>query len=122
MIVDSLNNTAFYQSINKDIYEGLLFIQNASPDIELGSCPVTATAKALVMEYETKEGENGFGYEAHKHVIDVQYCIKGTELIPWSYLQRLKPYTEYDAAKDVTFYEMAEQQGSVIIGNGIFAV
>jgi YhcH/YjgK/YiaL family protein len=122
MIVDSLNNTAFYQSINKDIYEGLLFIRNASPDIELGSYPVTATAKALVMEYETKEGENGFGYEAHKHVIDVQYCIKGTELIPWSYLQRLKSYTEYDATKDVTFYEMAEQQGSVIIGNGIFAV
>ncbi len=122
MIIDSLQNITFYQTINNDIYEGLLFIKNASPDIALGSYPLTATAKALVMEYETKEGENGFGYEAHKNLIDVQYCIKGTELIPWSNLQRLQPYSEYDPVKDVTFYNMEPQQGSVIIGNGIFAV
>ncbi|WP_153798945.1 YhcH/YjgK/YiaL family protein [Foetidibacter luteolus] len=121
MIIDSLSNIEFYKSINRDIYEGLVFIKNASPDIELGSYPLTETAKALVMEYETKP-ENDFGYEAHKHVIDVQYCIKGTELIPWSNLKRLKAYTEYSEEKDVTFYEKKEEQGRVIIGNDIFAV
>ena len=122
MIIDSLENLAFYQSINKDIYEGLKFIQAASPDIALGSYPISPTAKALVMEYETKSGENGFGYEAHQHVIDVQYCIKGKERIPWSNLNRLTSYTEYSAEKDVTFFSMTEPQGEVVIGENIFAV
>jgi YhcH/YjgK/YiaL family protein len=122
MIIDSLENIEFYKSFNKDIYEGLLFIKNASGEIELGTYQISATAKALVMEYETKSGDNGFGYEAHQHVIDVQYCIKGNELIPWSNLERLKPYTEYNPEKDVTFYELVEQQGEVIIGNNVFAV
>jgi biofilm protein TabA len=121
MIVDSLNNIEFYKSISEDIYQGLLFIKNADPEIALGEYPLTATAKAVVMEYETKV-KNDFGYEAHKHVIDVQYCIKNTERIPWSNLQRLKPNTEYSVEKDFTFFDMLEPQGEVIIGNEIFAV
>lgn len=122
MIVDTLTNIEFYKSINNDIYEGLKFIKNAPADIALGSYPITPTAKALVMEYETKEGYNGFGYEAHKHVIDVQYCIEGAERIPWSNLQRLEANTEYDEQKDATFYDLAPQQSEVTIGNGVFAV
>ncbi len=121
MIVDALINFDFFKSISNDIYEGLKFIQNANADIELGSYPLTAIAKTLVMEFETKAGENGFGCEAHKHVIDVQYCIKGTERIPWSNLGRLEAYTQYDEQKDVTFCNMAQQQSEVVIGNGIFA-
>jgi len=121
MIIDSLINLDFYKSINIDFYEGLLFIKNAQPDIELGEYPITSTAKALVMEYETMH-QNTFGYEAHKKLIDIQYCIRGTELIPWSSLKRLDPYTVYDPVKDVTFYRMIERQGEVVIGNGIFSV
>jgi YhcH/YjgK/YiaL family protein len=121
MIVDTLNNIEFYKSINEDIYQGLLFIKNADPEIELGTYPITETAKAVVMEYETKP-ENDFGYEAHKHVIDVQYCIKGTELIPWSNLERLTPSMEYNAEKDYTFFNKIERQGEVVIGNDVFAV
>jgi len=121
MIIDSLTNIEFYKSINYDIYQGLLFIKNADPEIELGVYPITATAKAVVMEYETKV-KNDFGYEAHKHVIDVQYCIKNTERIPWSNLKRLTPNTEYNAEKDFTFYDMTDPQGEVVIGNEIFAI
>ncbi|MGZ3756166.1 MAG: YhcH/YjgK/YiaL family protein [Mucilaginibacter sp.] len=121
MIIDSINNIDFYKSINNDFYEGLLFIKNASLDIEIGEYPITRTAKALVMEYETAP-ENTFGYEAHRNLIDIQYCIKGRELIPWSNIKRLTPYTEYDKIKDVTFYKMIERQGEVVIGNGVFSV
>ncbi|QKJ31473.1 YhcH/YjgK/YiaL family protein [Mucilaginibacter mali] len=121
MIIDSLENIEFYRSVNNDFYQGLLFIKNSSPDIELGEYPLTATAKALVMEYETNY-QNTFGYEAHRNLIDIQYCIKGTERIPWSHLSRLTPYTEYDLVKDVTFYKWTEKQGEVIIGDGVFSI
>jgi len=121
MIIDSLTNIDFYKTINNDIYEGLLFIKNADPEISLGEYPITDTAKAVVMEYETKL-KNDFGYEAHKHVIDVQYCIKNTERIPWSNVKRLIPNTVYDVQKDFTFFDAIEPQGEVIIGNDIFAI
>jgi YhcH/YjgK/YiaL family protein len=121
MIIDTLNNIEFYKAINEDIYQGLLFIKNADPEIALGTYPINDNAKAVVMEYETKP-KNHFGYEAHRHVIDVQYCIKNTERIPWSNLQRLTASTEYNPDKDATFYEMIEPQGEVLIGNDVFAV
>lgn len=121
MIADSLSNIEFYKDINDDIYQGLVFIKNADPEIALGEYPITATAKAVVMEYETAV-VNHFGYEAHKHVIDVQYCIKNTERIPYSNVKRLSPNTEYSVEKDFTFFDMIKPQGEVIIGNDIFAV
>lgn len=122
MIIDNLKNIEFYKSINNDIYEGLKFIAQAPADIAVGTYEITPTAKALVMEYETKLGDNGFGYEAHLHNIDVQYCIRGSERILWSNLGRMKAYTEYDETKDATYYTHIEQQGEVNIGNDIFAV
>ena len=121
MIVDSLTNVEFYKAINEDIYQGLLFIKNADPEIELGVYPINDNAKAVVMEYDTKI-KNDFGYEAHKHVIDVQYCIKNSERIPYSNVKRLTPNTEYNIEKDFTFFDMIKPQGEVIIGNDIFAV
>jgi YhcH/YjgK/YiaL family protein len=121
MITDSLANIDFYKSLNDDIYQGLVFIKNAESGIALGEYPLTATAKAVVMEYETKI-KNDFGYEAHKHVIDVQYCIINSERIPWSNIKRLTPNTAYNAEKDFTFFDMIEPQAEVIIGHDIFAV
>jgi YhcH/YjgK/YiaL family protein len=123
MIVDVLSNLEFYRSISNDFYEGLKFIANADINIALGEYPLTPTAKALVMEYETKVGDNGFGYEAHKHLIDIQYCIRGTERIPWHNLDNtLKAHTEYDEKKDFTFFNWVPQQGEVVIGNDVFAI
>ncbi len=121
MIIDSLENIDFYQSIDDDIYQGLLFIKNADPEIPLGEYPITNRAKAIVMEYDTKL-KNDFGYEAHKYLIDVQYCIKNTERIPWSNLKRLVPNTKYNEEKDFTFYDMKKPEGEVVIGNGIFCI
>jgi len=123
MIVDVLSNLEFYKSISNDFYEGLKFIKDAAIEIPLGEYPLTPTAKALVMEYETKVGDNGFGYEAHKHLIDIQYCIKGSERIPWHNLDNaLVSHTEYDEKKDFTFFNWVPAQGEVVIGSGVFAI
>ncbi|MFT4155385.1 YhcH/YjgK/YiaL family protein [Parafilimonas sp.] len=123
MIVDVLSNLEFYKSISTDFYEGLKFIQQADVEIPLGEYPLTPTAKAIVMEYETKVGENGFGYEAHRHLIDIQYCIKGSERIYWHNLDdALAPHTTYNAEKDFTFFTWVPEQGEVVIGNNVFSI
>ena len=62
------------------------------------------TMFANIHGYETLD-RSGCNYEAHRKYVDLQYCIQGGELIEWCDLEGLKPSTEYDAAKDLQFFE-----------------
>lgn len=122
MILDSLKNIEIYKGISKDIYEGLLFLAKASPEIEIGTYIINSNTKALVSEYETIEVFER-GYEAHQHVVDIQYPIIGLEKVKWSPIEGMTINTPYDEEKDRTFFKNPSTQGTdVIIGNGIFAI
>jgi biofilm protein TabA len=122
MILDQLKNISLYKSLSDDIYQGLIFIKNAKPEIELGEYTINNKVKAIVSEYETKEIFER-GYEAHKHVIDIQYPIIGLECIKWSPIEGMEINIPYDPVKDRTFYKNPSKQGTQIdIGKGIFAI
>lgn len=122
MIVDSLKNIEIYKDLSNDIYEGLKFLQQAKPDINIGEYPINGNVKAIVSEYNTVEVFER-GYEAHKHVIDIQYPIRGLERIKWSPIEGMKVNIPYDSIKDRTFFKSPSKQGThVDIGDGIFAI
>ncbi len=122
MIVDTLKNINIYKGISEDIYAGLKFLADAKPEIELGEYPINANVKAIVSEYKTVEVFER-GYEAHKHVIDIQYPIRGLERVKWSPIEGMNVNIPYDEQKDRTFFKDASAQGTHIdIGNGIFAI
>jgi biofilm protein TabA len=122
MIVDQIKNIDIYKGISPDIYAGLQFLQNAKPDIKIGTYPINENVKAVVSEYETVE-DFSRGYEAHKHVIDIQYPIRGLERVKWSPIEDMNVNIPYDEEKDRTFYKDPSVQGTHIdIGNGIFAI
>jgi len=122
MIVDCLKNLEIYKGISGDIYEGLLFLAKASADIEIGTYIINDNTKAIVSEYKTVELFER-GYEAHKHVIDIQYPIRGLERVKWSPIDEMSVNIPYDDNKDRTFFIHPSPQGTeVIIGNCIFAI
>ena len=122
MIVDQLKNIETYRGISADIYVGLQFLIKAMPDIQLGTYSINERVKAIVTEYMTIENFER-GYEAHKHVIDIQYPIIGLERIKWSPIEGMNVNIPYDAEKDRTFYkDPLPQMTHVDIGNGIFAI
>ncbi|MCF6171897.1 MAG: YhcH/YjgK/YiaL family protein [Bacteroidales bacterium] len=122
MIVDSLKNIDVYQSLSEDIYAGLLFLQQVKPEIEVGEYPINNNVKAIVSEYDTVEVFER-GYEAHKHVIDIQYPVRGLERVKWSPIEGMEINIAYDPVKDRTFFKSPSPQGThVDIGNGIFAI
>ncbi len=122
MIVDSLKNIDIYKGLSDDIYAGLKFLQQAKPDIEIGEYPINSNVKAIVSEYNTVEVFER-GYEAHKHVIDIQYPIRGLERVKWSPIEDMEVNIPYDSVKDRTFFKSHSPQGTnVDIGNGIFAI
>ena len=122
MIVDQLKNVGIYKGLSADIYAGLQFLTKVNPDIELGTYPINDRVKAIVSEYNTIENFER-GYEAHKHVIDIQYPVIGLERIKWSPIEGMNINIPYDEEKDRTFYKDPLPQGThVDIGNGIFAI
>lgn len=122
MIIDNLKNIETYKGVSDDIYEGLKFLKDVTPDIALGTYTINSNVKAIVSEYETIENFDR-GYEAHKHVIDIQYPVRGLEKIKWSPIDEMEVNIPYEEDKDRTFYKNPSSQGtSVIIGNGIFAI
>jgi biofilm protein TabA len=121
MIVDSIYNINIYKNISTDIYEGLSFLKNVKPEIEIGEYQINQNVKALVTQYQTVANFER-GYEAHRHVIDVQYPIKGLEKIKWCPLRDMTMHIDYDPSNDRAFYTNPTQESHVIIGNGIFGI
>lgn len=122
MIVDQLKNIELYKGIFPGIYAGLQFLYNVTPEIDLGVYLINENVKAIVSEYETIACFER-GYEAHKHVIDIQYPIKGVERVKWSPIEGMEINIPYNENKDRTFYTNPSSQGThVDIGNGFFSI
>lgn len=121
MILDHIDNLETYRRLDPDIYEGLQFLRRLSSTVELGEYSVNPRVLALVTAYETKT-ENLNRFEAHRHVIDVQFPIVGLEGIEWSHLAGMRTVVPYDERKDRTMYEEPQNRTDIVIGNGYFAV
>jgi len=122
MIVDHIKNIAIYKGLSADIYAGLQFIAIVTPDILPGTYPINENVKAIVSEYMTVENFER-GYEAHQHVIDIQFPVIGLERVKWSPIENMEINIPYDEVKDRTFYKNPSPQGTHIdIGDGIFAI
>lgn len=121
MIYDKIDNIATHKGLSADIYAGLTFLKQVSPDIAVGTYQINPRVKAIVSEYETKV-QNEYGYEAHRKNIDIQYLIYGSERIaclPIEKLEETKPYSE---EIDAAFYKANTQPMEMTIGDGYFAI
>jgi len=121
MIFDHISNIAVYKDLSPDIYEGLMFLQQASPDLALGTYQINSRVKAIVSEYETKV-ENEVGYEAHRKNIDIQYLLKGEECVACLPLEKLKETVPYSEEKDAAFFTASIQPIEMTLGDGFFAI
>ena len=121
MVYDKIDNIETYKGLSEDIYEGLKFLKNASPDLACGVHEINPRVKAIVSEYETKS-VNENGYEAHKKFIDIQYLLKGNEkncCLPIEKLQATKAYKE---EVDAAFYKADAPVQELVLGDGYFAI
>lgn len=122
MIVDQLKNIDTYKGLSPDIYSGLQYLAKVVADVQPGTYVINERVKAIVSEYMTIANFER-GYEAHKHVIDIQYPIIGSERVKWSPIEGMTVNIPYDSEKDRTFYkDPSPQMTHVDIGNGIFAI
>ncbi len=104
MIVDRLDRWARHLQgpVWKKAFEHLATLGPDAPEetIELMGKDLTAR----VMSYSTKTAGEA-RIEAHREHIDIQMSLVNDERIDWWPLEGLVPSTEYDPAKDVTFFK-----------------
>lgn len=117
MILDTLENSQQYESLIKNLKNGIEFIFHSN-HLKVGRYEFEG-GFALVQEGETCPIEEGI-FETHQNYIDIQYMSKGSELLEWADVKDLKQKIPYSKEKDAAFFT---GKGTVVeISEGMFYV
>jgi YhcH/YjgK/YiaL family protein len=120
MIIDSLENYQLYKAINERIAKGFDFLRTTDLNaIPSGKHDIDGdTIFALVQEYQTKPLSE-CKLESHKKFIDIQYMIRGEEMMGVT-TQNNQKIIEVNEEKDYTFYEGTTSL--VRVSKGMFTI
>ena len=104
MIIDKLKNAKSYYGIRKELDVGLKFLQDKDLNKkEPGKYEIDGDNIFLLLEeYITKPFEQG-RWEAHRRYIDIQYLVKGDEMIGYANIDCLKISENYMEDDDILF-------------------
>lgn len=113
MIFDSIANIGQYAGVHHRFKQVIEFLNsNDASQLEPGKYEIDGTHLfALVQQYETKLKDNSI-WEAHKKYFDIQYIVKGEELMghaPIAFTEVTTPY------KDDSDYALFAANGSYIL-------
>lgn len=121
MIYDKIENLERYKGL-PDIYEGLVFLKNATAETEVGKHLINNNVVANVSEVTTAE-TNPLDFEAHRHHLDIHFPLNGEERILVCPVEDLEQYSEYKSETDAVFYRNpGVKVVEITVGKGYFAV
>ncbi len=105
MVLDSIENAARFMSLGTGITEAFRYIQNNDlSKIEPGRYEIDQDRLVMmVFEYECTNTDE-CKLEGHRRYIDLQYWVRGSELMGHELLENQPVLEEYNEQKDVAFY------------------
>jgi len=105
MIIDLLENAERYFPVYKGLDKAFDYLRTTPlADIAPGKYTIDGeNLFAIVQEYETMPAANE-QMEAHKKYIDVQYMIRGSELVGHALYEQQMVSKEYDAEQDFMLF------------------
>lgn len=119
MIIDKVENIDKYSGIPEEVVK---FVKAVTKYDFAGHYDFCDDTFANIDEYETKTFDN-CKFEAHRNYIDIQLILDGVERLDFMPIDGLKVSEEYDAERDVMFFENPKElSDSVILSVGKFAL
>ena len=105
MVIDTLENAGYYSSLNEGIQKAFHYLNTTDLNaIAPGKYAIDGDVLfAIVQEYNTLATTNE-EMEAHKKYIDVQYMIKGEELVGHGVFIGQPRSKEYNAKEDFMLF------------------
>lgn len=122
MILDMLSQWRRYASLNRGFAVAFAFLERATPDIPDGRHEIEGdTVFALVQRYDTRPAVEQL--EAHRRYIDIQFLVRGREVIQWAPLAAVTDITRpYDDAKDAALFAASGDLVPVRLAAGQFTI
>jgi YhcH/YjgK/YiaL family protein len=104
MIFDTIENRKLYTSISQRINDALDYLSVTDfSTLEPGRFEIdNDNLFALVQEYDSIPEEQG-KWECHRRYIDIQFVVKGIEMMGFRSINGMKTITEYNPEKDIAF-------------------
>ena len=122
MILDTLNNAAKYTGLKVGLSEAFGFLdQPGLADLPDGTYEITGDRVYAVITRTSGKPLADAQLEGHRKYIDIQYVISGNECMGWSPREGLSPAADYDAGKDLEFFE-GEPASVLSVPPGAFTI
>ena len=112
-----------YDYLSEKFKKAFTFLRDTDlAALPVGNVPIDGNeVYANVQSYSTMDAAD-CPFESHKEYFDVQYVVEGEECFGYEPVENLIPSVEYDAEKDLIFYQEPADFGSVILKAGDFAI
>ena len=123
MIFDRLENASLYGGVHEKFEAAFAFLTRAvREELPVGRYELDGDKLfAMVQEYDTDPTrENRF--EGHLKYIDIQFVVSGEEAFETVDVSVAKADTDYNAEKDVRFYENGEKDASAFLSAVAYAI
>jgi biofilm protein TabA len=123
MILDTLDNSARYESLNSRFAKAFAFLRTVDGTRALGRHDLDADhCFALVQTYETKPMEKA-KFEAHRKYIDIQFIHTGRETILWAPLTSMREkMLAYSEEKEAALWKLVPDVTPLHMSDGHFAI
>lgn len=123
MIIDTLAQSHQYNAISPRLAAGFAFLKTVTEKTSIGRHEISGDdVYALVQQHSTKRVEER-QYESHRKYIDIQFVVRGREVMYWAPVPLLKNITmQFDAEKDAALYSLIPEGVPVKVTAGQFTV
>jgi YhcH/YjgK/YiaL family protein len=123
MILETLANASPYEELHTSFNRAFAWLASYDPATADGRYEIDGPALvAIVQRYATAPADEK-KWETHRLHGDIQYMVKGSELIGYGKREELAVRTPYNLEKDAEFYESPDGPSSLfILSAGSFAV
>ena len=102
MIVCPFNELGRYAAVIPGLEEAVAAVKEIK-SFEPATIPLSGSNKILVQQLTTKPWE-GAQLEAHREFLNIQYIVKGKEVVGWAPVDTLTPADAFNTAKDKGMY------------------
>lgn len=122
MILDTLGNAAKYAGLRTGMAEAFGFLdQPGLAELPDGKHEIAGDRVYAIVAHENGRPASEAQLEGHRKHIDIQYVIDGDESMGWAPREGLVNSIEYDAEKDLEFFE-GVPESMVCVPPGSFAI
>lgn len=122
MIADKIENIGSYRNISDHIGEIENYMKDHDIDaMENGVYVISPSVYFTVKEYRPRK-QDQIRWESHRKYIDLQYLVRGKELMGYVPAGELEVAEAYDEEKDCIFYKEAERASYIKMKEGLFAM